>query len=369
MPLAAWWEKHGWKVEPLLTLLGIYGVKFLVTRVAVATAPNLAVARPIKGLAAWLFTSWDAEHYLRLARNYDSYAWPPLYPMALRLIAAVGVDVQVAAVVVNLLAHLAIVYLAFAFVRGNERFKDVPGWLFASLILFFPGHNVFFAGYSESLFLALLLGACVAYQRERLWVAGLLCGLSLLTRNMGLFLGVALVAVEVARSVREKRFRFARLIAVALWVPFFVGWNVWLTQVASTNPVAATLDWQIDLLQHHVPHGDNPKLWVLRFIALPPGNHNEFVFFWGLVVAVGYCWRRKLLLEAALIAIFLLSFAAYLYRPFPFTRYASVLFPLALMVADATRKVPALQALAVSIGVALSHHYEVMLFSDRFGEP
>jgi hypothetical protein len=93
---ASWSEKYAKWIEPALVLLGIQAVHFLNTRVAVATAPNLAVARPIKGLAAWLFTSWDAEHYLRLATNYDSYAWPPLYPMTLRLISALGFEVLLA---------------------------------------------------------------------------------------------------------------------------------------------------------------------------------------------------------------------------------------------------------------------------------
>ena len=356
-------------LEPLLALVGIYAVQFLITRAAVATVPTLAVTRPFKGLAAWVFTSWDAVHYLRLAQNYDSYAWPPLYPMALRAFATFGISFEGAAVLVNLLAHAAIVWLAYAYVRNNARLHEVPGWLFASLILFFPGHNVFFAAYSESVFLALLLGACVAYQREQLWLAGILCGLSLLTRNMGVFLGVALIAVELGRMIRDRRFNFRRLAAVSLWLPFFIGWNVWLSDVALTNPVAATLDWQLELLEKHVPQGENAKLWVLRFIALPPGNHNEYLFFWGLIVAAGYCWFRRLQVEAVLIAVFLLSFAVYLYRPFPFTRYASTLFPLALMVADVTRRSPALQALALSVAVAVSHFYEVMLFSDRFGEP
>ncbi len=356
-------------LEPLLALVGIYAVQFLITRVAVATVPTLAVTRPFKGLAAWLFTSWDGVHYLRLAQNYDSYAWPPLYPMALRAFASFGMSGEGAAVWVNLLSHAAIVWLAYAYVRNNARLQEVPGWLFASLILFFPGHNVFFAAYSESLFLALLLGACVAYQRDLLWLAGMLCGVSLLARNMGVFLGVAFIAVEVGRMIRGRRFDLRRLAAVSLWLPFFVGWNVWLAEVASTNPVEATLGWQLELLEQHVPPGENAKLWVLRFIALPPGNHNEFVFFWGLILATGYCWFRRLQVEAVLIVVFLLSFAVYLYRPFPFTRYASTLFPLALMVADLTRRSPALQALALSLAVALSHFYEVMLFSDRFGEP
>lgn len=356
---AGWWEKYGKWIEPVLVALGIHAVHFLNTRVAVSTAPNLAVARPIKGLAEWLFTSWDAEHYLRLAKNYDSYAWPPLYPMTLRLISSLGLDVQAAAIVLNLIAHAAIVYLAYAYVRGNTKLSEVPGWLFASLLLFFPGHNVFFAAYSESLFLALALGACVAYQREKLWLAGVLCGLSLLTRNMGMFLGVALLAVEVRRG-----FRPARIAQVGLWLLFLVGWNLWLFEVAHTDPVAATIEWQRDLLQNHVPSGENAKLWVLKFIAFPPGNHNEYVFFWALVITAVICWRQRLEVESLYLVAFLLSFVVYLYRPFPITRYASVMFPLALMAASALRKRPALQALALGLCVALSHHYEVMLFSD-----
>lgn len=356
-------------VESVLALVGIYAVHYFVTRVAVATVPTLAVVQPMRGLKAWLFTSWDAEHYLRLAQSYDSYAWPPLYPMVLRAFALTGLSVQSAAVIVNLLAHFAIVLLASAYVRRNERLAEVPGWLFASLILFFPGHNVFFAAYSESLFLALVLGACVAFQREKLWLAGLLCGLSLLARNMGVFLGAALLFVEIWRAVTERKWSIGRLASVGLWVPFFVGWNLWLSVVAQTDPVAATQGWQLDLLQNQVPAGENPKLWVLRFVALPPGNHNEFVFFWAAIVAAGFCLRQRLRVEAAFIAFFLLSFAFYLYRPFPFTRYVSALFPLALMVAYAVRRSPALQAGVLGIAVSFSHFYETMLFSDRFGEP
>ena len=71
---------------------------------------------------------------------------------------------------------------------------------------------------------------------------------------------------------------------------------------------------------------------------------KEFVFFWASVAAAVFWWRRGLRVEALFIATFLLSFGAYLYRPFPFSRYASTLFPLSLMLADLLRRVPALQA-------------------------
>jgi len=46
-----------------------------------------------------------------------------------------------------------------------------------------------------------------------------------------------------------------------------------------------------------------------------------------------------------------------------------VLFPVALMVADSVRRVPALQALAVAAAVAVSHFHELLMFTHRLGEP
>src|SRR5258707_650195 len=275
------WATYGQTVEPFLLLAGVYWVQFLITRGSVATVPQLAVVRPIKAVPAYLFTGWDGIHYLRLAQSFNSYAWPPLYPLTLRAVSGVfGSGLEAAAVLVNLVSHAAIVLLAYAFVRSNPRLDDVPGWLFAALLLFFPGHNVFFAAYSESAFLALLLGTCVAYQRERLWLAGLLCGAAILTRNMGVYFGAAMVLVEVGRMVRQRRFVGWRLAAVALWVPFFVGWNAWLAGAASTNPLDATRGWQEELLAKHVPAGTTPKLWVLRYLAL--SAHKEVLYFWGV---------------------------------------------------------------------------------------
>lgn len=365
--LHALWARYGGRAEPLLVLAGVYAVQFIFTRLSVKTSPVPAV-QAIGWFPAYLFKGWDGGFYVLLARRYDSYAWPPLYPFALRAVGwLVGNAIDQAAVLVNLASHLAIVLLAYAFVRGNPRLREVPTWFFATLILFFPGHNVFFAVYSESLFLAFALGACVAYQRERLWLAGLLCGVSLLVRNMGMFLGVALVMAELWRAWSERRFNVRRLAGVSVWVLFFVGWNVWLREVAGTDPVTATAGWQQELVKNHVPAGMNPKLWVLEYLALP--GHKEPVFFWATLAAAVYCWVRRLRVEALFIAVFLLSFAVYLYRPFPFSRYTSVLFPLALMAADALKRAPILQAFAVASAAALAQYYQVLLFTMRIGEP
>src|SRR5450432_320865 len=134
--------RHRSVLEPLLVVTGIYWLQFLATRLSVKTVPTLVAAQPVRGFPAILFTGWDAVHYLHLARQFDSYAWPPLYPLLLRAVGELAGSVEAAAVWVNLAAHVAIVFLAYAFVEREERFREVPGWLFAGLLLFFPGNNV-----------------------------------------------------------------------------------------------------------------------------------------------------------------------------------------------------------------------------------
>ncbi len=369
--LAALWERHARTLAPLLTLAGVYLLHERASKLVRTLAPQVPLSRPLRDLPVHLYQGWDGAHYFDLSRHFNTYSWPPLYPLALRAVGSLfGADALAkAAVLVNVGAHLAIVYLAFAFVRGSARLQGVPAWLFASLLLLFPGHNVFFANYSESLFLALALGACVAWQRGRLLTAGLLCGLSILVRNMGMYLGAALLLVELARAWQQRPARpeWGRLVGAVAWVPFFVGWNLWVRWVGDTDIVTATAGWQQELLTNHVPAGANAKLWVLRYLTLP--GHKEFVFFWAAVAAGAWCWRRRLHVEAGFIALFLLSHLVYLYRPFPFTRYVSVLFPLALMAADLLKRSPPLQALAVALALALSTRTQALLFLQRMGEP
>lgn len=357
------------RLEPWAVLAGAYGLQACIAVVLRERVPGIPLLQPFPGLPLFVFDGWDGEHYLRLSEHFDTWAWPPLYPLALRAL-RLGLGPHQAAVLLNLAAHAAIVPLAYALVRHSPQLARVPPWLFALLLLFFPGHNVFFAVYSESLFLALALGAAVAWRRDRLLVAGVLCGLALLTRNMGTFLGAGLLGAELWRAFRAFRARHldvGRLLASAAWVPFLVGWNLWLRLVAHTDPVAATAFWQEELLRVHVPPGASPRLWVLAYLALP--GHPQWLFFWAAVAAGVWCWRAGLRLEALYVAAFLASHALYLYRPFPFTRYVSVLYPVTLAAACALRRPGPLPAVAVAVAAVLSAHTTALLFLHRIGEP
>ncbi|HET6745419.1 MAG TPA: glycosyltransferase 87 family protein, partial [Candidatus Limnocylindria bacterium] len=89
----------------------------------------------------------------------------------------------------------------------------------AWFVLIFPTAYFLHIGYTEALFLALVLGTFLAARTDRWWLAGLLGGLAALTRINGLVLLLAL-PVEAAtqwymQAPGERRFRW-RWLAIGL---------------------------------------------------------------------------------------------------------------------------------------------------------
>jgi Gpi18-like mannosyltransferase len=148
-------------------------------------------------LAIW--NRWDAPHYLDLARmGYVSggvearwIVFYPLYPWLVRAVAFVVRDDMLAAFVVSGVASVAAGLLLYRLARADGEPEEVAR---ASVfyLLVFPTAYFLHIGYTESLFLALSLGAFLA-ARARSWrVAGLLGGLAAMTRINGVVLLPAL---------------------------------------------------------------------------------------------------------------------------------------------------------------------------------
>jgi len=69
------------------------------------------------------------------------------------------------------------------------------------------------------------------------------------------------------------------------------------------------------------------------------------------------------------IALFNLSLVFYLYRPFAWTRYVSVLFPIYIMVADWVRNKPRLAAVILLASAGTCYYVQRTLFQGQMGEP
>jgi hypothetical protein len=153
------------------------------------------------------FAQWDSVWFLHIAEHgYDSKsitAFFPLYPMIVHVLAQIVGSTIVAGVLVSLAAAAVTgtVFVRLARDLLGER-AGIQGLVYLSL---YPIGYVFTALYSDGLFLALAVAAFLAAQRRNGLAAGVLGGLAVGTRIMGLALVPALLVMlwPKDRSVRE----------------------------------------------------------------------------------------------------------------------------------------------------------------------
>jgi len=207
------------------------------------TAPNWGVWTRLL-VNGWF--RWDTGWYLKIAAlGYSatdgSIIFPPLFPFLTRLTASLlRGHYLLASLVVSNLACLVALILLFEFAR-RELNSRVGQWRTVIFFMIFPAAFFLYMGYSESLFLALALGAWLLARRGNWGWAGFFGMLATLTRFQGWTLSLALGWLlvvgqggkeespwgEVRRVVRElfswkdwkelrKRVRLQDFFAVAL---------------------------------------------------------------------------------------------------------------------------------------------------------
>lgn len=188
--------------------------------------PTLAQGRAFDlGQILVVWNRWDAPHYLDLAiwgyMAFDPGVSPtfgqtgdmdlmivfyPLFPGAIATILWLVPDL-VAPILVNTVALALAVVLLYRVVA--HELGPVIGRRAAVFMLIFPTAYFLHIGYTESLFLALVLGSFLASASSRWFVAGMLGGLSALTRVNGLLMIPALAADAWTEWRATRRLRLA----------------------------------------------------------------------------------------------------------------------------------------------------------------
>ncbi len=170
---------------------------------------------------------WDTGWYMHIAVNGyhfqgDEIAFPPLYPALVGLVGRILGGHY-------LLASLLVSWVALFFACGllYEQFclRMEPHSAQRAMIYFliFPTAFFFYAGYTESLFLLLMLLAWRSAQRDAWWQAGVFAALATLTRFMGVFLLVPLGVMWLKTPAKLKLRGFAALSLVPL---AYMGWSL-----------------------------------------------------------------------------------------------------------------------------------------------
>jgi len=181
---------------------------------AYVTYRNASFHEPMDLLRIW--SRWDAPHYLDLvvfgyrATDAGNLVGPhgyrsvypgdlplyivfyPLFPWLATIVNFLLDDPLASAFVVTTLASLFVAPLLYRLVRHDE--EPAVAMRAAWFLLIFPTAYFLHIGYTEALFMALVLGSFLAARTERWRLAGLLGRLAALPRVNGPVLTPALAA-------------------------------------------------------------------------------------------------------------------------------------------------------------------------------
>jgi hypothetical protein len=355
------WQLAGLVVAVKFILL-VYGAQ------AFAVQRNERAGTLYDWLSLW--NRWDAPHYLDLAR--DGYVaeglgarwivFYPLYPWLVRAASVVLRDELVAAFLISSVASVAAALLLYRLARLDEAEETARASVF--FLLAFPTAYFLHIGYTESLFLALAIGAFLAARRGRWWVAGL-CGLLAgLTRVNGLLLVPALACealVEYRRGGRRWRWEWLWSLSAAAGFGLYllINYNVFGDPRAFLRAQDAywykhlTWPW-LGVREAWRSIGGRPPAE-----AVMVGWQELFFILVGLACAV-WCWLRQRASYAVWVTLnWLLWTSTSFVLSVP--RYTLALFPLYLLLARAHSRNPAAGALILTWSLLF-----MGLFAARF---
>ncbi len=139
---------------------------------------------------------WDTQHYTGIAiggyTKIEDTAFFPLYPLLIRIVKFVfpihnqTTAALLAALLVANVAGLVMLVVFYQLVR--EDFDDDCAYRTVLYFSIFPTALFFIAGYTESLFVCLLLLSFYCMRRGYWWLSGLFGLFACLTRSGGVFL-------------------------------------------------------------------------------------------------------------------------------------------------------------------------------------
>jgi len=257
--------------------------KFLIL-VFASQAYQIISEKPFGGGESFLgiWDRWDAAHFLKIAQNgYTAVGddrflivFFPLYPILVAMGKALTGDYLVSAFFVSAMASIAAGLLLRRITLLDHGEKTAQ--LAVVFLFIFPTSYFLHIPYTESLFLALVIGAFLA-SRQRAWVvAGLLGGLACLTRVNGLILLPA-VAFEVWEQYKaDKKFdpRWTFLLLIPLGFTIYLGLNYYVAgdplmfMTYQRDHWYRYLRWPWEGIWEAVKRIDNPKAADAQMIGV-----------------------------------------------------------------------------------------------------
>jgi Gpi18-like mannosyltransferase len=215
-----------WFLSRSVIAIGMQVIAPLVSKnPPVYPGPPLGFVSGFLPKSGWeLFSHWDGKWYLEIANlgysyaddgDFHSVAFYPLFPLLMRGLMTLGMEVEVAGVLINSLAFLGALVLVYFWVE--EQYDTGAAKWTTSVLAWCPLSLFGTLIYTEGLFLLLTAAALRAFEKGYyIWAA--FCGaLTTATRGPGL----ALIPAFLLVAWREKRPPLAYVAGFASAIGFF----------------------------------------------------------------------------------------------------------------------------------------------------
>ncbi len=216
----------------------------------------------------WGWTRWDGEWYGDIAtKGYwsdEPIAFYPLYPHLMRwlgfVLSAGSPDQAVFKLAGLVIASIASIYVCLWLYRlARLEYDEEIARLSVTYLLIFPTSFFMVAVYTESIFLALAIGAFYAARKERWGLAMLLTALAVLTKNQGIFVAAALLVEYAVQRDWNWRKLDRKILYFGIPALALGGWMLY-NYLAFNNPLAFLTATQ--------------KYWY-RYFSLPWNTFRE----------------------------------------------------------------------------------------------
>lgn len=184
------------------------------------------------------WANFDGVHYLGISgRGYThlEQAFFPFYPLLVRWLGLLFSENYLLAGI--LVSHFSFLFaLLFFYKLARLDFSKTISKIAIISLLVFPTSFFFGSVYSESLFLALILGSFYAARKKNWPVAGILGAFASATRLVGIFLFPALLAEWWGTKVKSEKLKAKSLLPLFIIV-FGLGFYMWYLKKTVGDPL------------------------------------------------------------------------------------------------------------------------------------
>ncbi len=326
---------------------------------------------------AWLLGHWDSSWYSRIVlKGYGgkNLAFMPLYPLCVHLLVAIEPPsryhyAQLWGAGFSTLLFLGFAALVYrvrtAAANGSPAYGFVPespwSWF---VLLAQPASYVFHSHHTESLFLILSWGALLLASKNSWAGAGLLAGLSALTRLQGglVILAAALVLFDQTPPTRQGRMR--ALGCLGLGSALAALYPIW--QYLEFGSPLAFLHYQSQW--HGIPTM-TLKVYFRTLFLNNPWQHTDFwsISHWAFFVLMGVgAWllypRNRALAVYCAASAGIMPLEGFLDNAF---RYCAVLFPVLFLLGDRLARLPRWSRFALAGAWVLYNVLVTLNYADK----